>query len=91
MKLSLRKILALANVRIRFRIGSRDFKLEGLGVPFIIGFQVLLLMSALFLIQDNSMLANEIAIYAYYLLVIGVFLQLLSFIGHKETEQKEDA
>jgi len=53
---------------------------QNLGAPFVIGFQVLLLVAAGFLVVGNSGLANEVAVYAYYLLVIGVVLQLVSFM-----------
>jgi len=58
---------------------KRYFK-ENLGVPFIIVFQVLLLICAGLLIIGNAELANGVATGAYFLLVIGVFLQLVSFI-----------
>lgn len=67
---SLRKFLP--KVKMYFR--------ENLGAPFVIGFQVLLLVAAGFLVVGNSGLANEVAVYAYYLLVVGVFLQLVSFV-----------
>ena len=50
------------------------------GAPFVIGFQVLLLSCAWLLIQGYTSLANEVAIHAYYLLVIGVVLQLVSYL-----------
>ena len=42
------------------------------GAPFVVGFQVLLLVCAGLLVLGNSSLANEVAVYAYYLLVAGV-------------------
>jgi len=62
---------------------------ENLGAPFVIGFQVLLLVAAGFLVLGNSALANEVAVYAYYSLVAGVVLQLISFVRQgKEAEKK---
>lgn len=52
------------------------------GAPFIIGFQLLLLVCAGLLIQGNSVMANEVAVYAYFLLVIGVVLQLIAYVRH---------
>lgn len=67
---------------------NRYFR-ENLGAPFIIVFQGLLLVCAGLLVQGNAGLANELAVYAYYLLVVGVVLQLVSFVRHgKEAEQK---
>ena len=55
------------------------------------GFQLLLLACAGLLIQDNLVMANELAVYAYFLLVIGVVLQLVVYLRHKnEGEGKED-
>ena len=55
---------------------------QNLGAPFVIVFQLLLLTCAALLIRGYSNLANEVAIYAYYSLVIGVVLQLVSFLRH---------
>ena len=55
---------------------------ENLGAPFIIGFQILLLVCAGLLIFGNAELANGVATGAYFLLVIGVVLQLVSFLRH---------
>ena len=55
------------------------------------GFQLLLVVCAGLLIQDNLAMANELAVYAYFLLVIGVVLQLVAYLRHKnEGEDKED-
>lgn len=62
---------------------ARFFK-ENPGVPFIIGFQILLLVCASLLFQGNSALANEVAVYAYYLLVVGVFLHFVSFLRYRK-------
>ena len=50
------------------------------GAIFIVGFQVLLISAAVALINGNSLLANEVAVYSYYSLVMGVVLQLASFV-----------
>ena len=60
---------------------KRYFK-DNPGAPFIIGFQLLLLVCAGLLIQGNSVMANEVAVYAYFLLVIGVVLQLIAYVRH---------
>ena len=56
---------------------------ENFGAPFVVGFMLLLLICAGLLVEGNSNLAEGIAIYAYYLLIIGVILQLISFLRHK--------
>ena len=57
---------------------------QNMGSPFIIVFQILLLFYAALLIRGYSNLANKVAIYAYYSLVVGVVLQLVSFLRHGE-------
>ena len=57
---------------------------QNMGAPFVIVFQILLLFCAALLIWGYSNLANEVAVYAYYSLVVGVVLQLVSFIRHGE-------
>lgn len=68
----------------RFIPKVRRYLRENPGAGFVLGFQILLLACAGLLLIGNSMLANEVGIYAYYLLVIGVILQLISFLRHKE-------
>ncbi len=53
---------------------------KNLGSPFIIVFQMLLLYCAFLLVRGNSNLANDVVVYAYYSLMIGVVLQLVSFL-----------
>lgn len=77
----------MVKIRVPVHRLKRYFR-ENLGAPFIIAFQVLLLGCAGLLVQGNSALANEVAIYAYYSLVIGVVLQLICFMkrGEKDAE-----
>lgn len=77
------------DVRVPPKI-KRYFK-NNPGAPFIIGFQLLLMVCAGLLIQGNSAMADEVAIYAYFLLVAGVVLQLIAYIRHRnEAEWKGD-
>lgn len=62
---------------------------ENWGALFVIGFQLLLLICAGLLIHGNSYLVNEVAMYVYYLLVIGVVLQLTSFLKYRKSEESE--
>ncbi len=59
---------------------------DNLGAPFVIGFQVFLLMAAGLLTVGNSVLANDVAVYAYFLLVTGIILQLVSFLRNHQKE-----
>ncbi len=62
---------------------------ENWGAPFVIGFMVLLLVSAAYLSLGLQIFANEIAFYAFYLLVAGVGLQISSYIKYGEGKPKE--
>ena len=79
--LSLQEVQA-AESQYRIRIKVSYFR-ENWGAPFIIGFMALLLVSATGLSLSQKGLANDIAIYAFYLLVVGVILQIVSYAKHK--------
>jgi hypothetical protein len=76
-------------LRIKVKAGTGKYFRENLGAPFIIGFMALLIICAGLLVQGNSSLANDAAVYAYYLLIIGVFLQLASSLKYREREENE--
>lgn len=79
--------------RIKIKVNSLKIKRylrENLGTPFIIGFQVLLLVCAFLLVKGNSVMADEVVVYAYYLLVAGVLLQLICFYKDGEKEEQEE-
>lgn len=66
-----------------------DYFLENWGAIFIIILQLLLFTCAFFLVKGYVSTSNQIAIYAYYSLVIGIVLQYASYFkcgGEKETE-----
>jgi hypothetical protein len=54
------------------------------GAPFIIGFQVSLLVCAGLLISGGSVLVDGVATVAYFFLVFGVVLQLISYLVQKK-------
>lgn len=70
---------------IRIRIRARYFK-ENWGAPFIMCFIPLLLVCAGLLVQGNPAVANDVAVYAYYFLVAGVVLQMVSFLKFSKAE-----
>ena len=47
------------------------------GAGFILAFQALLLAAAFSLIENNSGLANQLAIISFYALAIGVIIQFI--------------
>ena len=55
---------------------------ENWGAPFIVGFMLLLMAAAASLSIGLADVANEVAIYAYYALVVGVVLQLVCFLKY---------
>jgi hypothetical protein len=55
---------------------------ENWGAPFIMGFMALLMVAAVSLLMDLVVLADEVAVYAYYALVVGVVLQLVCFLKY---------
>ena len=52
---------------------------ENWGSPFIVGFMLLLIVAAIHFSTGLSSLADNVAVYAYYALIVGVILQC--FIG----------
>jgi hypothetical protein len=63
---------------------------ENWGAPFIIGFMLLLMGAAVSLSMGLEFLANEVAIYAYYALVVGVLLRLVCFLKYGERSGNRD-
>jgi hypothetical protein len=64
-------------------IRVKDYVKENWGSPFIAGFMSLLIVAAVSLSAGLSSLADKTAVYAYYALVVGVFLQLASFLKYR--------
>jgi heme/copper-type cytochrome/quinol oxidase subunit 4 len=54
------------------------------GAPFIVGFMLLLMVAAASLSIGLDVVANEVAIYAYYAIVVGVVLQLVCFLKYNK-------
>ena len=78
-------------VKIKIIVDPRIKKYlkENPGAPFIIGFMTLLISCAILLSTGHAPQANTIAEYAYYLLVIGVILQFVSFVKEGKTKQED--
>jgi len=66
---------------------------ENWGAPFVVGFMLLLITSAAELSIGQPDAANNIAVYAFYLLVLGVALQITSYVryGEEKPEPPEPA
>ena len=59
---------------------------ENWGAPFVLGFMLLLIVAAVSLSIGLADVANEVAVYAYYALVVGVILQLVSFLKYRKKD-----
>jgi hypothetical protein len=59
------------------------------GSPFVVMFMLLLLSATIPLSIGFSSLANNIAIYAYFALVVGVTLQLFCFLKYRQRGESE--
>jgi hypothetical protein len=75
--------LVKMTIRISIDRLKRHFR-ENLGAPLIIFFDVMLLICTFLLVQGYLDLADQVAVYALYSLVVGVALQLVSFLRHQE-------
>lgn len=50
------------------------------GLGFVVAFQVLLVAAAVSLVSRATQLANDMAVYAFYALVIGIAIQVAKVI-----------
>ena len=73
-----------AKIKVKLRKERVQKLLEylktNLGAPFIVAFMILLATAAAYLAVGMESPANDVAVYAYYCLVIGVILQLISYV-----------
>jgi len=67
---------------------AKQYVRENWGAPLIIAFMALLMVCAGALALGNEALANEVAVYAYYSLVVGVVLQLAAFIRDERRKRQ---
>ncbi len=56
------------------------------GAPFVVAFIVLLVAAAVFESLGTGWVANTLAEYAYFAIVIGVVLQVISSRNNRESE-----
>jgi hypothetical protein len=57
---------------------------ENCGSPFIVAFVLLLLFAAISLSVGSSTMVNDVAVYAYYALIVGFILQLVCFLKDRK-------
>jgi amino acid transporter len=82
---------------VRKKIGSfadkimpkvKGYVKENWGTPFIVGFMALLLVAAVSLSMGFSVFADDVAVYAYYALVVGVVLQFACFWKYRNKKDE---
>jgi hypothetical protein len=55
---------------------------ENWGAPFILAFMALLIVVSVSLVEGLASLANDVAIWSYCSLVVGVILQFVCFLKY---------
>ena len=70
----------------KFSVGARGYVRENWGAPFVVGFMALLMVAAVCLLMGFAVLADEVAVYGYYALVVGVVLQLGCFLRGRKRD-----
>jgi hypothetical protein len=63
-----------------FSVWLKRFFRANPGAVFILGFQVLLVACAAMMVFGFSFLAEDVAVVAYFLLVVSVVFQLVCFV-----------
>jgi hypothetical protein len=81
---ALRKIIRVFYNKFPARV--RGYSKENWGAPFVVGFMVLLMVAAFSLAMGLAVFAEEVAVYAYYALSVGVVLQLVCFLRCRKKE-----
>jgi len=74
---------------LSFRDKFVEYVRRNPGALYIVAFQGMLLVCAGLLISGAEDLANEVGIYAFYTLVIGVLLQLIAYMGEGRRQRKK--
>jgi hypothetical protein len=68
------------NLAKKIPVRVKGYVRENWGAPFIMGFILLLIIAATSLSAGLASLAEEVAVYAYYALTIGVIGQLICYL-----------
>jgi len=73
-------------MKVKIKFEKINYFKENWGAPFIIIFMTLLIIAAVALTIGLEDIANQLAEYAYYSLVIGVILQIASYIKYERKQ-----
>lgn len=68
----------------KITLKAKAYVKENWGSPFIAGFMLLLVVTAVSSSAGLSSIADTVALYAYYALVVGVILQLACFLKYQK-------
>jgi hypothetical protein len=74
------KSLLNSSLLVRFK----RFLMENPGAGFVLGFQVLLVSCAVLLAVGWSVIAEGVAVVAYFMLAAGVLVQLVWYVRHRD-------
>ena len=69
-----------------FFVRAKRFFRDNPAAVFVLGFQALLMACAVLLVFGMSLLAEGVAVVAYFALVMGAVLQLVSFLRSRHGE-----
>ena len=81
--------MRVPRIEIHVEEEAKRWVKENLGAPFIFLFMALLVLAAGELAMGREYVANELAVYAYYALVAGVILQLVSYLKYQRGGEEE--
>jgi hypothetical protein len=68
----------------------KSYTRETWGASFIVGFMLLLIVAAVSLSVGSVALADEVAVYAYCALVVGVIGQLICYLRSNKKDGASD-
>lgn len=74
----------------KIAVRVKGYVRENWGAPFIVGFMLLLMIAATSLSVGLTTLADEVAVYAYYALVVGVIGQLFCYLKFNKRNGEKD-
>jgi hypothetical protein len=63
---------------------------ENWGAPFVVAFMFLLVVAAASLVMGLEFLADGVAVFAYFALVVGVVLQLVCYLKYGKKGGDDD-
>ena len=78
------------NLVKEIHVQVKGYVRENWGAPFIVGFMLLLMIVAASLSMGLAALADEVAVCAFFALVVGVILQLVCYLKYNKGNGEKD-